>query len=548
MKRRDFIKRAAIGASAPIFLGGMPVRLMSNTFTQFLEGSEGDRVLVMLQLAGGNDGLNTLIPLNQYSEYVTQRENIAIPESGSRRYIDLDSSLPGDKLIGLHPDTTDFKSLYEDAKALFIQNVGYENMNLSHFRGRDIWFMGGGAQDYFPSGWMGRFLESSYPGYPDEYPNVDMPDPLGLEFGYTQSLLFHRAEGIPAGIAITDPDTFYQLVTGVGIDPPAYLPDSYAGEEMKYLIDIEAKSNQYADRLKEIYDAGVNATGVEYPTTYPFNAPSNVKNNNLSWQLKIVARLLSGGIKTRVFLVKIDGFDTHAGQVVGNDPTMGVHAALLYHVSTAVKAFTDDLSAQGIESRVLTCSTSEFGRRVYSNASLGTDHGKAAPVFLFGSGVKAGIMGSNPDLQDLDNGNLKFQYDYRQIYTSILLDWLGASTGAIEASKFEDYIDTRLDIINSPFNVPENQGLRELLSIENIYPNPATDWLMVDYTLPQTGKVVITLMNSKGLRTGRTIETSGIKGKNGIRIPVHSMAPGLYILHLNFNGQAISRKVMITGA
>jgi len=392
MKRRFFIKSLSL-ASVPVFITGLPTKMLASSVISLLRRHQNNnRVVVIIQLAGGNDGLNAVIPIEQYDTYYNHRSNIAIPQDGERKYIELDETLPVGQKLGIHPDMNDFKSLYDENKAMIIQNIGYENMNMSHFRGRDIWFMGGGNDDYHHSGWSGRFLEHIYPGYPDDYPNPEMPDPLGLEIGYTISLLYQREIGIPAGLAITDPDTFYSLITGTGIEPPTVVPNSHAGAELQYLMDLELKSNQYAERLKQVYDRGINSPNVEYPETYPYNAPPNYINNPLSGQLKMVSRLLSGNIKTQFFLLRIDGWDTHAEQVNHQDPSQGSHAALLYHLSSAVKAFQDDLAYQGLENNVLTLTTSEFGRRVYSNDSYGTDHGKAAPAFLFGSYLKGGVI------------------------------------------------------------------------------------------------------------------------------------------------------------
>jgi uncharacterized protein (DUF1501 family) len=541
MKRRSFIRNISLAASAPFLVGGLPVKALSNSLTRLLGNGENDRVLIMIQLAGGNDGLNTLIPLDQYGKYMEYRANIAIPDSGDRKYLVLDPELSATEQLGLHPDMTHIRDLYQEGRCTVVQNVGYNNMNLSHFRGRDIWFMGGGSDDYFKSGWMGRYLDHIYAGYPDGYPNAEMPDPLGLETGYSMSLLYQREAGIPAGLAVADPDTFYQLVTGTGIEPPSYIPEDRSGEELKYLIDIELKSNQYAERIKQVYEAGTNSPGVIYPETYPFNAPQNVRNNELAWQLKIIARLLSGGIKTRVFLVRIDGFDTHAGQAIESDPTMGVHAALLYHLSSAIKAFYEDLDGLGLSNRVICFTTSEFGRRVYSNASLGTDHGKAAPLILFGSGLKGGVLGNAPDLNNLDDGNLIHQFDYRQIYTSLLMDWLGADAAAVEASRFGDFIDTRLDLVR------DFDGLSEANSdgfALTCYPNPARDFTVFSCSVLRYETVNLSLFDSSG-KLVRVVYSGRLdKGSHEFRVSLEGLPAGIYLVKLNSQGSSKSLKLI----
>ncbi|MFW5657712.1 MAG: DUF1501 domain-containing protein, partial [Bacteroidota bacterium] len=474
MQRRNFLKNLA---ASSVMMAGFPLRTLAGNeeLKRIAAAASNDHVLIFVQLHGGNDGLNTVVPISQYNEYYNLRPNIAIPDFGTRKYINLDNTVPEANQVGLHPDMIGFKELYDQGKGTIVQNVGYENMNLSHFRGRDIVFMGGGYDDYYHSGWMGRFLDYEYPGYPDDYPNATMPDPIGIELGNRQSLAFHRENGIPIGFNVQGPEEFYNLITGVGVDPPILFPDSHAGDELRYLMEFEKKSNQFAERLKNVYDNGSNSPNVDYPETYPLNAPGRFINNPLTGQLKLIARLLSGGCKTRIFMCRIGLFDTHAEQVEKFDSTMGGHAALLYHLSAAIKAFQDDLANLGLEEKVLTMTFTEFGRRAYSNASYGTDHGTATPVFLFGPGLKGGIYGTNPDLTDLNNGNLKYAIDYRQVYTSIVQDWFGATDEAMEATRFSEWTDKKLDLIAGVTSRgPEYRNTGES-KLKGCYPNPVSN-------------------------------------------------------------------------
>jgi uncharacterized protein (DUF1501 family) len=442
--RRKFLKTlpGAIGAmSLPFTLAGLPVNVMAdNAFTRMAQQSLGnDRVLIILQMHGGNDGLNCVIPVDDYDLYYSKRANIAIPKKNSiRKYIELDSTLSLEKQVGLHPDMQHMKRLYDQGRMSIIQGVSYKNNNGSHFRGRDITFMGGASDEYFQSGWVGRYLQQEIAPkkYPEEFPNAEMPDPLAIEMGTDVSLIFHQEGNIPTSISIDSPESFANLVEGLEgfhedelIDPlgipPEFLKNSPYHNELQWILSLEDKSKDYARRLAEIYKAGALITGNEnYPETYPFNAPKGSLHNPLSGQLKIVTRLLSGGCKTKVFLLKIGGFDTHADQVEKYDPTMGSHAALMYHISSAMNAFQEDLRKRGLEDRVLTLTTSEFGRRIYSNGSYGTDHGTGAPMFIFGKGVKPGVIG---DVPDLNQGNVEMQYDYRLIYGNIVRDWFGVT-------------------------------------------------------------------------------------------------------------------------
>jgi len=544
MKRRSFLKKSLGAVSVPFLINGMPVRTLANQLAGMVSRNDHDKVVVMIQLAGGNDGLNTLIPVHQYDLYKASRQNMAIPNSGNRKYILLDEQMPEPELLGLHPDLTELKSMYDEKLVTIVQNVGYENTNLSHFRGRDIWFMGGGATDYYHSGWMGRYLDGSFDGYPDDYPNEDMPDPLGLEFGYAMSLAFHRNEGIPAGLAITDPDTFYELVTGTGTEPPDWLPDSYRGDELQYLMDLELKSNQYAERIKNVYDNGINSPNVLYPETYPGIAPEQYKQNPLSWQFKILARLLSGGIKSKMFVLKIDGFDTHADQVIPGDPTYGIHGALLYHLNKAVKAFYDDLKEQGLDQNVLTFTTSEFGRRVHSNASWGTDHGMAAPVFLFGPMLKSGVVGSPPDLTDLVDGNLKYEFDYRRLYTSILKDWMETPDEIIDQVYWSEFINNRLDIFKGPDGIHENGGFAASTDML-IYPNPATEMAFIKTNLTKKGHLELSVFDLQGRKIVSVFEGYKSIGEHLFNLNIAHLPSGYYMVRMRSGFKTESRKLIV---
>jgi uncharacterized protein (DUF1501 family) len=423
-----------------------------------------------------------------------------------------------------------FKELYDQGKATIVQNVGYPDMNMSHFRGRDIVFEGGGATDNYSSGWMGRFLNHEYPGYPTGYPSEAMSDPIGIEMGNVMSIAFHREEGIPMGINIQNPEQFYNLITTVGVEPPILYPDSHAGDELRYLMELEKKSNQYAGRLKEAYDNGSNS-GISYPEAYPLSAPEPYLSNPLSGQLRLIARLLKGGLKTRIFLCRIGGFDTHGEQVEDYDSTLGAHAALLYHLSSAIKAFQDDMAAMGIEDNVLTMTFTEFGRRVYSNGSYGTDHGSATPIFLFGKGLKGGILGTNPDLNNLNGGNIQYSTDYRQVYTSVVQDWFGASDEAMQATGFDEWVNQRLDLISGISGVRDD--LRNRRAGLSCYPNPVINSTVVIYTVQQPSAVSIRVYSVTGKEMKRFDTWANTSGRHEYTANLGDLNPGEYILEIS---------------
>lgn len=565
MKRRNFIKKIPLALSIPFAINGIPLKVMaSNPLSRLAQQGDSDRVLIILQLHGGNDGLNTLIPVDAYDQYYSRRANIAIPKSNSiRRYIPLDSTLPADAQVGLHPDMQAMKGMYDQGKMAFVQGVSYKNNNGSHFRGRDIWFMGGGSDDYFSSGWVGRYLQQEYAPlqYPDDFPNDDMLDPLGIEMGSDVSLIFHQEGNIPTSLSLNDPVAFANLVEELegfqdkDIDPrgkvPDFLNNSPYGKEMNWILGLEKKSDDYAKRLYDVFLAG-GETSVTYPNIYPFNAPTGSKRNHLTPQLRLIARLLAGGCKTKVFMVKIGGFDTHASQVESYDPTMGIHAALMYHISTAMKAFQDDLKARGLEDRVLTVTTSEFGRRVHSNGSYGTDHGTGGPIFIFGRGVNPGVVGKVPDMT---KDNIEMQYDYRQIYANLLKDWMLVDEEKINNDIFfGNFIDgpkedggnyeplpLAVQVISSVDSFV-NQRFR----LDGCHPNPAKNQTAFSFMINAEGLVRVVMYDQNGKAIKTLINGTFEPGEHKVQVDLTGVPAGLYIYKLNIGSFEQAKKLIVT--
>lgn len=566
MKRRNFLKRLPVAAAAPMLLNGMPLRTMAGNdpLKRLAAASDNDRVLVFIQLHGGNDGLNTLIPVEQYTEYANLRPNILIPainSNSNRKAIAVDNTLSVEQQIGFHPDMFSMKALYERGEVAIIQGVGYKNINQSHFRSRDIWNAGGGFDVATDSGWAGRYLYHEFPGYPDAYPSDAMPDPLGLEIGRAVSLMHHTGEGIPAALAINSPPGFDFLVDTVGLDNlPASIEDTYYGEELKWITGISRKGDDYAKRLAEVYDS-VGASQVTYPQGYPFEAPQNLREgNNLARQLQIIARLIDGGVKTKIFLAQIGGFDTHASQVESNDPTTGLHAALLYQVSTAIKAFQEDLTQRGVADRVMTMTFSEFGRRAESNFSYGTDHGTVAPVFVVGKAVRPGVYGLTPDLRNLKNNDLTNaldddgyeirnddmapNYDYRQIYTALLEDWMLADSAAIQATQFQDFSASKLDLVGTITSTKEGFFAKRF-RLDDCYPNPARNKTTISYYIDNSEQVKISLMDIHGKNSTIVFNKLQPYGEHTVELDLSVYAPGQYLYTLEAGARKETKKLMI---
>jgi uncharacterized protein (DUF1501 family) len=566
MKRRSFLKKIPLAVGIPFAIGGIPLKAMgANPLSRLARLSNNGRVLIILQMHGGNDGLNTLIPVEQYDTYYSRRANIAIPAKNSlRKYIPLDSTLPSDAQVGLHPDMLAVKGMYDSGRVAFVQGVSYKNNNGSHFRGRDIWFMGGGADDYYPSGWVGRYLQKEFEDlgqYPEDFPNPEMLDPLGIEMGSDVSLIFHQQGNIPTSISLNDPEGFAELVNTLQgfqdteIDPrgrpPAVVENTAYWKELNWILGLEQKSDDYAQRLYDVFQAG-GETSVTYPEVYPFNAPNGSKRNNLSGQLKLIAQLLAGGCQTKVFMVKIGGFDTHAEQTTSYDPTMGAHAALMYHISSAMKAFQDDLRSRSLEDRVLTVTTSEFGRRVHSNGSYGTDHGTGGPIMIFGRAAIPGVVGKVPDMT---KDNIEMQYDYRQVYANLLLDWMEVDKDIITNDIFfGNFIDgpreeggnyEPLPLASSVITGNE-EFVSQRYALGQCYPNPAKTVTNIGFKVNHELPVVIDLFDSRGDRVRNLLNTSFAPGSHSVQVQVSDLKPGVYIYQLKAGGFKESKKMIVT--
>lgn len=556
--------------SVPFTLAGIPMKVMGeNMLTKLIRSADNvnDKVLIILQLHGGNDGMNMLIPVEQYDLYYSRRPNIAIPAKNSlRKYIPLDSTLPSESQVGLHPDMPHIKGLYDTGRAAFVQGVSYKNNNGSHFRGRDIQFMGGGADDYFQSGWVGRYLNQVYSpyAYPNDFPlelpnpeNLEMIDPLGIEMGNDTSLIFHQQGNIPTSISLpSDLEAFSNLVNelpgfeeGVadprGI-PPEIVENSAYWKEMNWILGLEQKTDDYAQRLYNVWTTG-GESSVSYPETYPFNAPTGSKRNPLSDQFQLVARLLAGGCKTKVFMVRIGGFDTHADQTTSYDPTMGGHAALLYHISATMKAFQDDLKSRGLEDRVLTVTTSEFGRRINSNDSYGTDHGTGGPIMIFGKGVRAGVSGISPDLTNPDTDNVDMQFDYREVYANLLHHWMGASEADVNAIFYGDYLTGSLGALATTVITGVNDSfIEKRYKLEQNYPNPAKEATTIGFRINDTLQVIIDLMDSRGSKIRNLVSSVYEPGYHTIPVSVSGLQPGMYLYQLKAGAFKDIKKLMVT--
>ncbi|HBE72317.1 MAG TPA: hypothetical protein DDW52_29635 [Planctomycetaceae bacterium] len=353
-----------------------------------------DRILVVIQLSGGNDGLNTLVPVKD-DRYYAARPELAIAKH---------STLSVGHELHLHPSLRPLETLFENGLMSVVQNTGYENPNRSHFESMDIWHTCRRKTSRRQSGWLGRLLTSRAES------GGDVP---GLHIGGEQQplALKSRTLALPSVTSLED----FSLKSRQA-DQLGELLKSPATQSNSELLDfIQDNTSTAMVASERVADAAGSTNKHEYP------------DNALSKKLQSVARLIESGLTTSVYYLSLDGFDTHAKQPAA-------HSALLNSWASSLASFVKDLELQGNAQRVCVMTFSEFGRRVKENASSGTDHGAAAPMFLTGHGLSAPVHGGPPNLEDLVDGDLKHEFDFRQVYAGIIRDWLGAEPKSVVGS------------------------------------------------------------------------------------------------------------------
>lgn len=509
--RKSFLSTLGIGAlGSGLMLGGLPVNAMARTkFLNRLVAANNDRILILIQLGGGNDGLNTIIPVEN-EVYYQKRPTIAISKE--------ESILLSDD-IGMHPAMGSLQSLWGNGNMSVIQNVGYENANRSHARSTDIWTSASDENINLGTGWAGRFLVEDNPDFiisPPEYP-------LGVRIGGSATLF--QSEFGNLGVTFGGATQFAQFLEQGGFYNEEDVPENEFGRSLSFARKIANSSFKYLESIQNAADSATNLG--EYP------------NSGLSRSLSVVARLIRGGLKTKVFLVSKGGFDTHNNQ----GSTDGGHANLLADIADSVSAFYADLEADGQQDRALTMTFSEFGRTLDENSSQGTDHGSSAPVMLFGP-VNGGLYGEHANLTDLDNsGDPVFSTDYRAIYTSILNNWFELDVDDTETVLQGEFLDLGfvepLPVSNEP------TGSIDTFTLHQNYPNPFNPSTNISFVLAQSSSVSITIYDAKGSLVQTLLENNLSAGEHTVSFDASSLPSGVYLYRLETNTGSKTRKMTL---
>ena len=402
--RRDFLVRGlygvGVGAGLPLILSRTSAALAAQALQGTSIEKHPERILVVLELAGGNDGLNTVVPYGDPA-YYRARPKLGIPEREVIKVADGH---------GFHPSMVAFERLYKDGSLAVVHGCGYDHPSLSHFSSMGFWHTGvpNGGESL---GWLGRLADETY--------NASTRNMI-VDLGTSQSLAVRSRRHSP--LVFDDPTRFRREGTDGEKHALVELskPKTTGNATLEFLASTAQNATESSDFVREA-SAG-------YRTPVDYGAGGGIGTN-----LQRVAALIAAGMPTRLYYVTYQGnsFDTHVQQA-------DLHSRLLMYTADAVRGFIEDLKRIGRADEVAVMIFTEFGRRVEENGSLGTDHGTATPMFIVGKGVKGGFYGTHPSLTDLDDGNMKMTTDFRRVYATMIKEWLGYSdTQAILKNRFD---------------------------------------------------------------------------------------------------------------
>jgi len=544
--RRSFLQALGIAGSGSMMLGSNFLTASApSPLTSAIAMAETDNILILIRLSGGNDGLSTIIPIEQYDIYANARPNIYLPESKILRLTDE---------FGVPTYMKSLEPMWGEGQFKAVHGVGYEGQSLSHFTGSDIFAntdlstTGFSGRD---TGWMGRHFEYLYPDYLSDFPGSRPEGPAAIQVGNYGSLVF---EGEETNYAfVTNNIDQLEQIAETGLQYPIndeLFDNCMYSDQIKFLRGVSNVTNEYAGTIHEAYMRGSNQ--IEY------------QNNGFARQLALLARLIKGNLGTKVYMISMGGFDTH-----GNQPL--AHERLMTQLSIAVDNFYDDLAFTQQDDKVLSMTFSEFGRRIFENGSNGTDHGKAAPTLFFGSGLNgSAFVGDHPSLNEPNGrGNLEYTMDFRNLYATVLAEWLCVDIPLVEQHIMDGYTYTPVnlgfncsgvdfpDIVYSdgeptppmppdPTGENPNPELLDAIVHKPFYPTDSTPHIYLE--MPFSGHVDIQLFNIMGQHLGTVFNEIVLEGSVEINIRERLstyLATGKYIYRIQVQDKKLSKSIMV---
>ena len=513
--RRNFLQTIGLAGAASFSLNMLPLTgLYGFPLATAIAGGTDSRKLVLIRLKGGNDGLNTIVPLYAYDEYARLRPTLKHPEAN---LVSLNDKFAIPNVM------SDLMSLWESDSMRVINSVGYPNHNLSHFTSADIMGSGNNNVSENGDGWLARYYTSINPDYINNPPDV----PPAIKIGGPTSVIFNDENKIDISANFSTADKLSEVAeTGVIYNNNIAPDDCYYGEQVLFLRTIANAASRYSQAIFDAYNNGTN--DIEY-------------TSSLGEQLQLVARLIKGGLPTQLYLVTLDGFDTHVGQNGG-----GNHLGLLENLSTAVNQFYQDLAVSDKDEEVLSMTYSEFGRRVEENGISGTDHGTALPVMLFGPSLEGSdTHGKDPDLSDLDQaGNLLFGTDFRSIYATILENWLCLDPAKVDEVLGESY--DRLTDIGIACTTTSTTNVQAISPLSTNLLTQGGGQYALQFDLPQGSNVRIELVTMGGQSIMNISRRYYHQGNHTINFSLShlgvELAPMVYVIRAG--GQVVSRQFL----
>ena len=513
--RRGFLASLGALSAGSLILGRTPVEAFaSSPVISPANIRNENRILVLIQLKGGNDGLNTIVPVEN-DIYYNRRPGIAISKSEASSFKIADD-------LGTHPSLAPLEPYFLEGNMAVVQNVGYPDTTLSHFRSQDIWITGTSADVVVGSGWAGRYLEGAFP----EFAENPSDTPLAVRIGAPAPQMF-RGQTTDMGMSLGGKDFLERLISNGELYSSTDVPETTYGQEISFMRTVTNNSFRYSESIIEAATQGNN--DIEY----------RGGEGKLADNLSTVARLIKGNLGAKIYHVSLAGFDTHAGQ-------LNSHESLLSTLANSVDAFLQDLNQSTNDAEVLVMTYSEFGRRVAQNGSAGTDHGQGAPLFLFGNGVSGGLYGTAPDLSNLDTGNIIFDIDYRNVYGSILNQWFGFKNPEVTTALL-GYQHTPVNFIANPSPVATEYEppIPGTFSLDQNYPNPFSSQTTIGFTVEKAGPVELDVYSITGKRVANLISGSASAGAHSISFDGSYLPSGTYMYRLKTTSGVVSKRMII---
>ncbi len=508
--RRSFLQALGLVGGGSMMLNGMTLTASRpSPLAAALSESETDRILILIRLKGGNDGLNTIVPIYDFDNYSNLRPTLRFNQND---LINLSPDLGMPNFMG------SLESLWGNGAMKVVQGVGYGNQNLSHFAGSDIW-ASTDLNNSTQSGWLGRYFEGLYPDYIINPPEV----PAAVQIGSIGNLIFDGDSGNYA-FSVANPNQLEAIAESGTFHDMQNLPDCTYGDQLQFMRGTTNTTYTYAGTIHDAFSNSSNA--VEY------------NEQGLGRQMGIVARMIKGNLGTKVYMVTLGGFDTHANQEE-------LHQQLLADLADSVKLFYDDLASTGHDQNVLCMTISEFGRRPDENGSNGTDHGAAAPLFLFGAGLNGnGFIGDHPSLTALDFvGNLIPGIDFRQVYATVMKEWLCIDPTVVDNTLLGQTYETLSLGLTCESEPPPGPGPTFLTHFV-IY-DEATKIKLIN---PSAQHVVIELFDILGRRISTLVNDVLMEGEYEFDVRQKAnvnLSSAQYIYRINAGGQNYSKSLIL---